>query len=141
MPTSFYMHVDTCVLLLLVTCIYLGSTPALHTKHGSRSSTHQDSVIREKAQMARAESLDFSHRETKTGSHIEADGPQLADLIGAASMMKSCNSSLNSSTGLTNGHSAVENFSPASCKVLHYTVQLHSLTWECTCVHDLSALA
>ena len=82
------------------------STLATRPNRSSRSS-HKYMMIREKAKMARAQSTDKE-------SPLGGDGSAVADMIGPASMMRSCDSSLNSSTGLSNALSTVENVSLVS---------------------------
>ena len=86
-------------------------TPGTRLTRSSRSA-HKSTMIREKAQMARAQSTAVAADSPSEGT--EKGGSAVADMIGPASMMRSCDSSLNSSTGLSNGLSAVENVSLAS---------------------------
>ena len=71
-------------------------------------------MIREKAQLARAESLVGADKFDTQLEEVEKDSPQLADLVEVASQIKSCDSSLNSSTGFMNGHAASESISLVS---------------------------
>ena len=86
-------------------------TPGTRLTRSSRSA-HKSTMIREKAQMARAQSTAVPSDSPLEGT--EKGGSAVADMIGPA---RSCDSSLNSSTGLSNGLSAVENVSLASDEV------------------------
>ena len=72
------------------------------SRSGSKTS-HKDTMIREKAQLVRAEFPD-QEMESQLGL-IKEDGPEL---IGTANQTQSCDSSANISTSLSNDHSALE---------------------------------
>ena len=97
-----------CVMHAVCSINSIPFTPAPRQSRRSRSS-HKYMIIREKAKMARAYSTD-----KEAESPLGGDGSAVADMIGPASMMRSCDSSLNSSTGLSSAFSTVENVSLVS---------------------------
>lgn len=76
--------------------------PTVVNRNGPRTS-HNDTMIREKAQLARAEFSD-QDMEPQLGL-IKEDGPEL---IGTGNQTRSCDSSVNSSTSLSNDPSTLE---------------------------------
>ena len=81
----------------------------LLTVRSGPMTSYKDTMIREKAQLVRAE-FPGQEMDSQLGA-IKEDGPEL---IGPANQMQSCDSSGNSSTGLLNDHSTLEK---ASCRV------------------------
>ena len=79
--------------------------PVVHQKQRFSRSSHKSTIIREKAQLARAETYVVEKKENE-GQLSGREEPQSDDLIGPDGQMRSCDSSVNSSTGLTDQSTA-----------------------------------